>query len=176
MEKKSRKMLVYAVIFALIFLLPTAYAGPIFDDPEFDDRGERGVNRERVFESVVQELKLTPEQQDLIKKQRAKQKEKRRQTFQTLRTKRLELRQELEKQDIDKKKIDSLVAEIKPLMGELLDLKVESILAMKEILTPEQFEKLQGGIRKGAGKGPGRRFKGGRPEGGFRDRSSTVAE
>jgi len=158
MDKKLRKTLVYTVIITLIFLLPTAYAGPVFDDPKFDDRGERGANREK-FEKIIQELDLSPEQQELINKQRAGHREKRRQTFQTLRTKRLELKQELEKQDVDKKKIDSLVSEIKPLLGKLLDLRVESILAMKEILTPEQFEKLQRDIKKGRRIGPGRRFK-----------------
>lgn len=172
MDRKLRERLVYVIIFTLIFLLSTAYAEPIFDDREFGGRGERRFNRERVFDNIVQELNLTPEQQELIQKQREEHRNKKRLALQKLKTKRLELRQELEKQEIDKKKIDSLVAEIKPLLGKLLDLRVKSILAMKEILTPEQFKKLQRDIRKGRRIGPGRGFRGRKPEGGlFRDRS-----
>ena len=47
------------------------------------------------------------------------------------------------KQDSDKEKIDSLVAEINVIHAEKLNLKVNSILAIKEILTPEQYQKLQ---------------------------------
>ena len=60
-----------------------------------------------------------------------------------MRAKRLELKQELEKPAVDTNKINTLIADIKTLMGEQLDFRVNNILAMKQILTPEQFKKLQ---------------------------------
>lgn len=62
-----------------------------------------------------------------------------------MRAQRIELKKELEKPDTDMNKINAVINEIKNLTGQQLELRVNSILATKQILTPEQFKKLQEG-------------------------------
>ena len=81
---------------------------------------------------------------------------------QALKEKRKALYQELEKYDGDQAKIASLAAEVKALLAKKVDSRVESILAMKQILTPEQFEKLQTDVKKKAGQRHGKRHGKGR--------------
>ena len=58
------------------------------------------------------------------------------------------LRQELESPKPDRTKLDRLKGEINQSSRTMLDNRVESILVMKETLTPEQFQKLQGEMGK----------------------------
>jgi len=88
-------------------------------------------------------LNLTPEQQEKIKNQQTANKERWTELRNKLRDKRSELKKELENPQINKDRVNVLVAEIKALMGEELDQRVDNIIFMKEILTPEQFKKLQ---------------------------------
>jgi len=87
-------------------------------------------------------LNLTPEQQEKIKKQQSMNREKGAELRNKLRDKMLELREELEKPQINKDRVNVLVAEIKTLTGEQLEQRVDNIISMKQILTPEQFKKL----------------------------------
>lgn len=105
------------------------------------ERGQR--YKQRMMDNLVKELGLSSEQQEKIRKQRIEQMEQRKKLRGRLRSKKLELKQELDKKDVDKKKVYALVAEIESLMGDQLEQRVEKILSMKRILTPEQFEKFQ---------------------------------
>ena len=108
------------------------------------EQNQQGQMRERFnrSEDFTKTLNLTPEQQAQIKQQRGANKEKVMQLRQQLRAKRSELKEELDKPSVDMNKINSIVAETKTLMAEQLDLRVKGILAMKQVLTPEQFKKL----------------------------------
>lgn len=138
MNAKFRQTIVYVGVIAVLFLGSMAYAQPSGNVPERTMR-----HKEEKMANCVKELELTAEQQGQIKKQRNEQREKNKELRDKLRVKRTQLREELEKQDIDKSKIYGLVAEIKTLLGNQLEQRVESVLSMKEMLTPEQFKKLQ---------------------------------
>jgi Spy/CpxP family protein refolding chaperone len=127
---------------------PSGQGGP-------QERG-RGPNKEKFFKKIVEELNLTTEQQEALRQQRTGHREKRKALMETLRTKKEALRAELEKEEIDKERIDSIVSEIKPLLGQQIELRVEDTLAMKEILTAEQYQKFQEFIKKKK-KGRGKR-------------------
>ena len=120
------------------------------------ERG-RGPNKEKFFEKIVEELNLTTEQQEALRQQRTGHREKRKALMETFRAKKEVLREELEKEEIDKEKIDSIVSEIKPLLGQQIELRVEDTLAMKEILTAEQYQKFQAFIKKKKRRGHGKR-------------------
>ena len=94
------------------------------------------------IEKISEELGLTPEQQELIKKQRAEFMEKNKDLGKRFRSKRVELKKELEKPKVDKATVDKIIADLKELTGEKLQNRVDKILSMKQILTPEQFDKL----------------------------------
>lgn len=138
MRVKFKQAVVYAGLIAALFLTSLAYAQPVGDVPEGLAR-----HRKEAIGNLVQELNLTPEQQEQIKKQRSEQMHKAKALRDRLQAKRKQLREELEKQAVDKAKIYGLVAEIKSLMGQQLEDRVERVISMSEILTPEQFEKMK---------------------------------
>lgn len=125
-------------VIKLVFSASVAYAQPLRYVPE------RAIkHREEMMDNLIKELYLTPEQQEPIKKQRSEHRKKNRELKDEVSAKRLELKQELEKQTTNKKRIDSIVAERKIFMGNQLKQRVEGILSIREILIPEQFNKFQ---------------------------------
>lgn len=138
MSAKFKQAIIYLGVITLVFSVSVAYAQPLRDVPE------RGIkHREKMMDNLTRELDLTPEQQGQIKKQRSEHRKKNRELKDEVSAKRLELKQELERQTTNKKRIDSIVAELKILMGNQLSQRVEGILSIREILTPEQFNKFQ---------------------------------
>ncbi len=149
MNVKFKQIVVGTGVIALIFSACVVYAQPFGrageETKRHGDEWQRDdlEHREKMMNKLAKELGLTPEQQQQIKKQHNQQKEKGKALRNEIRQKRLALKEELEKQDIDKRKIYLLIAEIEGLMGDQLEQRVEGILAMREILTPEQFKKLE---------------------------------
>ena len=148
MKIKSKTNFVCLGIFSLFHFFSIAYAQP-FDHDWKKDRGRR----EKVDVKLMEKLDLTLGQQEQLKKLRIEHREEMEEILKTLRAKRFELSQELEKPESDKKKITALVTEIKTLQGKLLELRVDNILKTKEILTPEQYKELYSYSRKGRKKG-----------------------
>ena len=138
MKTKLRKVFAYTVVITMLFLSSAVYA----EHPRGDSEGKEG-HKEKMFEGLVEELGITPEQEAQIKKQRSDHKATSKELRKQLRAKHKELRGELEKDTADEGKINTLVAEIKTLMGTKLEQRVKSILFMKETLTQEQFTKLR---------------------------------
>ncbi|MCX6339433.1 MAG: periplasmic heavy metal sensor [Candidatus Aureabacteria bacterium] len=126
-------------------------------------RGEGEEHGEGRFQEQLKELNLTPAQTEQIKKQRQANMSAMRELKQALKTKHSELLEELDKQQPDKGKIESVTSELKRLEAQRIDQKVKNILQMKETLTPEQFKKLSslkeeyGGEKHGPWKGKGQR-------------------
>jgi len=138
MNAKYKQTVAYLAVVAILFLGSAAYAQPFGDAQE----GAAGYKQGRM-KNHIKDLELTPEQQEQLKAQRIEQMKKGKELRNKLRAKRKALREELEKEDVDKSKIYGLVAEIKTILGNQVEQRVEGILSTKEILTPEQFEKLQ---------------------------------
>jgi Spy/CpxP family protein refolding chaperone len=95
------------------------------------------------MQRIIQQLKLTDEQKEQLKNQSQKQEEQIQTMTQYLREHRKRLKEELESQDVDRNAINNIITEMKETEGRLLYLRTIGILETKEILTPEQFEKLQ---------------------------------
>jgi len=106
------------------------------------DFEKTGKSREALFEKAIQELNLTPQQQERIAAQKKKEKEDSGKNRIRMKELRDQLRVELDKPSVDKAGINALTAEMKMLAGKRIEKKVEGILALKEILTPEQFKAL----------------------------------
>jgi Spy/CpxP family protein refolding chaperone len=94
------------------------------------------------FKKMAEELKLTPEQKAQLDKQRGEFMAKTQALREKIKAMRTSLRQELDKPASDKTRIDSLVAELKDVVGEQIRIKVDSIIALKQVLTPEQFARM----------------------------------
>jgi Spy/CpxP family protein refolding chaperone len=131
------------------------------DSPE----GRRHAFREKMAE----ELGLTEDQQAQIDAQRQEHAEAMRTIRTRLQESRSSLKDELEKSDPDSGLVESLVEEINELMGVRLRQRVERVLLMKDVLTPEQEEKFKEHIEDMKEKRKSRKgqSRGMRPDGGF---------
>lgn len=99
-------------------------------------------SHEEAFDRVVNELNLNSSQQDEITKQKNSQKDESQKVKAQLKEKRNELKSELEKESSDKAKIDAIISDMKELIAQRIQQRVESILALKKVLSPEQFKAL----------------------------------
>jgi len=71
----------------------------------------------------------------MLNRQKAKE------LFLRLKEKRKELADELDKASSNPIKIRALISALKDIQGRLIEKRVEDVLKMKEILTPEQYQK-----------------------------------
>ena len=131
MKPKIKQIVIFAVVIALVSSSSIVYA-----------ERTRDFQKNKT-ERLIEKLDLSLEQQEQLREQRAKNEEKAKGLKKRLRSKRSELSEELEKEDIDKQKVYSVITEVETLMGDQLEQRVERILTMREILTPEQFKKLR---------------------------------
>ncbi|MFA6218092.1 MAG: hypothetical protein WDL87_10630 [Candidatus Omnitrophota bacterium] len=106
------------------------------------DFEKTGKARGELFEKTIKELNLTPQQQEQIAAQKKKEKEASGENRARMKELRDQLRVELDKPTVDKARIHLLISEMKVLAGKRIENKVEGILALKEILSSEQFKAL----------------------------------
>ncbi|MBU1862502.1 MAG: periplasmic heavy metal sensor [Candidatus Omnitrophica bacterium] len=93
--------------------------------------------------AVMEELGLSAEQKEQLKEHQYQQQLKKIETRNQIQIKELELRHELEKTTVDKEKVASIVQELKNFSGTKIEQRVDSVLALRAILTPAQYEKFQ---------------------------------
>jgi Spy/CpxP family protein refolding chaperone len=137
MNKAFIRVTLCLIVVSLVFLPAIVIAQPVEDQPLAEEREKLPIS------DIVQKLGLTPEQKEQLKEQRFQERYNRIDTRNKIRLKELELRYELEKTEVNRETVSNIVAELKQLQGITLEQRVDSILRMKKILTPEQFEKLQ---------------------------------
>ena len=92
---------------------------------------------------IMNQLNLTDEQKEKLKANKQEHREEIKQMQGYLKDHRQSLKEELESPDADKNRINNIITEMKETEGKLMYLRTVGILETKEILTPEQFEKLQ---------------------------------
>lgn len=137
MNKNIGKGLAVAIIAAMLFSLSGAYAYEGGDTPKNEAR------RDAHFKKMTEELKLTSEQQEQLTKDREEFFSKSKDVREKMKAVRTDLKAELDKPSIDKARVDSLVAEMKNLVGTQIQIRVDKVIAMKKVLTPEQYQKMK---------------------------------
>lgn len=150
---------------------PSENSGPR-GGPRGEMGGGSGENRERPFEKIKAELGLTDEQAAKLREHRQAHRQAGLALWQDARAKREALKAELEKPNFDENKVKSLQASARAAQEKLQDHRLQGIIDVKKILTPEQFAKFQAimkekrgqwGNRRGGGfQGAGGRRGGGR--------------
>lgn len=144
MKINMKHIAISVVVASIICIGPSVYAYPGDDSRMHGPFMQRMHEfKERIIENLIEELEITPEQQEEIKSTRAKLKEKTKSVYKNLREQLKTLREELEQTDVDQRKVKKTAAKIKALQAQALDLRIEGILAVKEILTDEQYQQLQ---------------------------------
>lgn len=132
-------------------------------------RQRQGVMKQRGVR-LMEELNLSAEQKDKIHQIRTDNQKKNIETNAQIKVARLELRELVSADDPDKGKIDDKISLISQLQEEKMSQHVNTMLAVKEVLTPEQREKAKElklfqhkQMRRGkAGMGPNRQGRFGR--------------
>lgn len=85
------------------------------------------------------QLNLTPEQKQKLEENKKQHRETTRALFEKMKASQEELNQELAKTVLDMKKIKSIQEKLKTAQSEMADFRLESMLQIRKILTPEQF-------------------------------------
>lgn len=139
MKNKTIRMLMAVLAVALV-------AGPVF--AWGPDKSECGKGSGERREQIRRELNLTPEQDSLLTDARKAHRARMGDIFKALKEKKTALKAELDKPGVTASRVAPIVADIKKLQSELVDSRVDGILQVKSILTPEQYARL-GAIKDG---------------------------
>jgi len=133
MENALKKLTAVGVA-VLMAASPLAYAEPRGGGP-----GYEGVEPKGFFK----ELNLTQEQKDKLKAQRESRREANKVLREQLKAKMQALHQEISKPGTKEADVAGLVGEVNALKGQMFTQMIDGVFAMKDVLTPEQFAKMQ---------------------------------
>jgi len=97
----------------------------------------------RALPPLIEELGLSAEQKEQIREQQYEERKKKMEVRNEVRLRELDLQHELGEATPNKEKIDKLLVELTELQGQLLKLRIDAILKLRNILTPEQFDKFR---------------------------------
>ncbi len=122
-----------------------------------------GEGKGKYHQQMIQELDLTEQQQKDMKALKESKPTDRKAKREEAKKHREELDELLRASSVDKNAIDNKIAEISKMTAEKMNARIDHLLEVKKILTPEQFntfldlkkEKMQN-KRKGKGKGKGK--------------------
>ena len=139
MKSTFKRLTIFSVIAVFLLASPAVFSQPMCegDGPE----GMRGPHKGKMFDRLSEKLDLTEEQQKQMEELRKSNMEEMKQLHEEIRDKKGALQEELQKPVTDEGKIDSIVKELKDLQGKQIENRVDHFISMKEILTPEQFQK-----------------------------------
>jgi Spy/CpxP family protein refolding chaperone len=96
----------------------------------------------KVREEIYKELNLSAEQNQKLEANRKEQREKMLQLRNRVMGKEKQMRQAIEEAGVSRAGVEQLANELKDLQGQMIDQRVNGIYQVKEILTKEQFAKL----------------------------------
>lgn len=135
-NQSSKLIFMTAVILSLI-LLPEVKAQP-------EGRGYEGrkIWGHKISE-IHEQLGLTPDQKAQLKSHREKHRSQMEALHQQIKTKREQFTQELQKENFDLNKVKQIHSELKSLKAQMEDYRLDGILQVRQILTPEQFHKFR---------------------------------
>jgi len=97
---------------------------------------------QKPFQKMINDLKLTPDQQTKLRAQHKKMREEGKLIFEQMKKIRDKVRSELLKEKPTKAALDDYATQLAELHKQLIQKRHEHLLQAKTILTPEQFSKL----------------------------------
>ena len=129
-------------LMVLLLATPVVYAR---EDYSADDLSAEAASwkqkRKEKMQKVFEQLNLTEEQKAQLKENKKRNREERKAGFEKMKSYKEALRQELLKPDLDKKRIKQIQGQLKAAQAKMADDRLDSILEVRTILTPEQFTK-----------------------------------
>jgi len=135
MKTNMKGVLAVAVVATMVFAAAGAYA------EGWGGQGGKG-GKEGHFKKITEQLQLTPQQKAELDKQREAFMAKTKDLREKMRAVRTALKTELDKATPDKAQITGLIDQFKDLVGQQIQTRVDKVMAMKQVLTPEQYTKM----------------------------------
>ena len=139
---KSLKTVMLALVLICGFGLSAAHAENADEGsskmPGAQKRHE-GVGKK--FQEVYSQLNLSDDQKKQLQNNRQQNKDKRKAMFEKMRATKEAFDQELMKPDLDMNKINEIQLQFKASQSQMIDDRLNSILEVRKIMTPEQFSK-----------------------------------
>lgn len=141
MTKKNALIAVFTILAVVALVSLAMYACPFY----------AGFKPGKIFmekmdakqQQLYRDLNLTKEQKKLLEENKNKNREQMKELFHNMRIGMILMRQELQKDQLDMGKINQINNELKQLQAQMLDYRLQSILEVRKILTPEQFKKFE---------------------------------
>ena len=109
-----------------------------------------GKSMHKWHEEIYAQLNLTDDQKKQLEDNKQKNREQKKVLFGRMKSSREALRQEFMKPDLDMNKVNAIQAQIKTLLAQMSDNRLNSVLTVRKILTPEQFKKFHESMAKHA--------------------------
>ena len=137
-----KKSIVVSLIVLGMAFVPMVYAedmNPSSESPEWSSQKHERTGK-RIHE-IYSQLNLTDKQKKELQENKSKNWEGKRAAFKQFKSYKEALNQELMKPGIDMNKINEIQAQLKTLSTQRMDSRLNAILEVHKILTPEQFAK-----------------------------------
>jgi len=137
---KEKLRLVVALVMISMFAAGTASADQ--GACAQGDKDRAGHYKEKTA-AITAELKLTPDQEKRLNETKAAHRAEMTGLAGQLKAKRQELEAALTNPAATSQSVSPIATQIKALEAQMVDRRIDGILKIKEILTPEQYQKLQ---------------------------------
>jgi len=137
---KTKLRLVIALLVISMFAAGAAFANQ--DACATGDKDQAGHYKEKAA-AMAAELKLTPDQEKQLNETKAAHRTEMAALGQQLKAKRQELKDALANPAATSQSVSAVATQIKALQAQMVDLRIDGIFKIKQILTPEQYQKLQ---------------------------------
>ena len=140
MNMRKFEIIALLIIAALAISPPAGYASSSDDSRPQEGKAQDG-KMEAGRQELYKDLNLSDAQKKLLGENKRKHREEMKSLFSQMKEKREAIRRELQKNELSIGKIAQINNELKILDAQMLDHKLEGILEVRKILTPEQFRK-----------------------------------
>jgi len=133
--------MVVAIVVAAAFIAGSVFA---FGGCGYSGKdGKDGAKKDCMKQDMKKELGLTAEQNTKLEANKAAHRTEAKAMHDAMKAKKEELRAAIAKPGATRAQVEPIVGQIKALEAQMTDKRVDGILAVKAILTPEQFAKLE---------------------------------
>ena len=139
MNVRLRKIIYSLGIVGLMLLSTNAYSQPRGD--RFNRSDEMREKMRAKMLEVFKQLELSPEQEKQLQDHRKNHREQGREFRENMKAKKEAIRNELQKEELNMENVYKIHNELKGLLIQKADHRLEGILEVRKILTAEQFRK-----------------------------------
>ena len=113
-----------------------------------EEGGAKHERMEKKAQEIYAKLGLTDQQKKQLEDNRQKNRDQKKALFEKMHSLKEALNEELMKPSLDMGKVGEVQAQTKALQAQMSDARVNSVLEVRKILTPEQFVKFSSLMKK----------------------------